>query len=122
MICRSNICSDFVEQISCDVLSSPSCPLVMLQGSELHWLACSLYVACRSSVPTVGKGTSEGNYVSLTRILRCSEMRCASYSTVALIFGYFVSSQTLFFMEHITYSTTLYLLSNMYLTNCIRLT
>ncbi|XP_003967379.1 retinoblastoma-like protein 2 [Takifugu rubripes] len=45
-----------------------------LEGSELHWLACSLYVACRSSVPTVGKGTSEGNYVSLTRILRCSEM------------------------------------------------
>uniref|UniRef100_A0A3P8RP06 Retinoblastoma-like 2 (p130) n=1 Tax=Amphiprion percula TaxID=161767 RepID=A0A3P8RP06_AMPPE len=44
------------------------------QGSELHWLACSLYVACRSSVPTVGKGTADGNYVSLTRILRCSEM------------------------------------------------
>lgn len=45
-----------------------------LEGSELHWLACALYVACRSSVPTVGKGTAEGNYVSLTRILRCSEM------------------------------------------------
>ncbi|XP_026166676.1 retinoblastoma-like protein 2 isoform X1 [Mastacembelus armatus] len=45
-----------------------------LEGSELHWLACSLYVACRSSVPTVGKGTVEGNYVSLTRILRCAEM------------------------------------------------
>lgn len=45
-----------------------------LEGSELHWLACSLYVSCRSSVPTVGKGTSEGNYVSLTRILRCSRM------------------------------------------------
>uniref|UniRef100_A0A3B5BHC0 Retinoblastoma-like protein 2 n=1 Tax=Stegastes partitus TaxID=144197 RepID=A0A3B5BHC0_9TELE len=44
------------------------------QGSELHWLACALYVACRSSVPTVGKGTADGNYVSLTRILRCSEM------------------------------------------------
>ncbi|XP_056137847.1 retinoblastoma-like protein 2 [Lampris incognitus] len=44
-----------------------------LEGSELHWLACALYVACRSSVPTVGKGTAEGNYVSLTRILRCSE-------------------------------------------------
>ncbi|XP_044048161.1 retinoblastoma-like protein 2 isoform X6 [Siniperca chuatsi] len=46
-----------------------------LEGSELHWLACALYVACRSSVPTVGKGTAEGNYVSLTRILRCSEIR-----------------------------------------------
>ncbi|XP_068452622.1 retinoblastoma-like protein 2 isoform X2 [Clinocottus analis] len=45
-----------------------------LEGRDLHWLACSLYVACRSSVPTVGKGTAEGNYVSLTRILRCSEM------------------------------------------------
>ncbi|KAK2842870.1 hypothetical protein Q5P01_013070 [Channa striata] len=45
-----------------------------LEGSELHWLACAFYVACRSSVPTVGKGTAEGNYVSLTRILRCSEM------------------------------------------------
>lgn len=50
-------------------------PPSLLQGSELHWLACALYVACRSSVPTVGKGTAEGNYVSLTRILRCSEMR-----------------------------------------------
>ncbi|KAG7232288.1 hypothetical protein INR49_009073 [Caranx melampygus] len=45
-----------------------------LEGSELHWLACALYVACRSAVPTVGKGTVEGNFVSLTRILRCSEM------------------------------------------------
>ncbi|XP_013878432.1 retinoblastoma-like protein 2 [Austrofundulus limnaeus] len=45
-----------------------------LEGSELHWLACALYVACRSSVPTVGRGTAEGNYVSLTRILRCSEI------------------------------------------------
>ncbi|XP_039664013.1 retinoblastoma-like protein 2 [Perca fluviatilis] len=45
-----------------------------LEGSERHWLACALYVACRSSVPTVGKGTADGNYVSLTRILRCSEM------------------------------------------------
>nr|XP_009296483.1 retinoblastoma-like protein 2 isoform X2 [Danio rerio] len=44
-----------------------------LEGSELHWLACSLYVACRSSVPTMSKGTAEGNYVSLTRILRSSQ-------------------------------------------------
>ncbi|RXN30063.1 retinoblastoma 2 isoform X1 [Labeo rohita] len=46
-----------------------------LEGSELHWLACALYVACRSSVPTIGKGTAEGNYVSLTRILRSSQQR-----------------------------------------------
>ncbi|ELK15382.1 Retinoblastoma-like protein 2, partial [Pteropus alecto] len=45
----------------------------ILQGNDLHWLACALYVACRKSVPTVSKGTVEGNYVSLTRILRCSE-------------------------------------------------
>ncbi|XP_059569775.1 retinoblastoma-like protein 2 isoform X2 [Alligator mississippiensis] len=44
-----------------------------LEGNELHWLACALYVACRKAVPTVSKGTVEGNYVSLTRILRCSE-------------------------------------------------
>lgn len=50
-------------------------PILPSQGSELHWLACALYVACRSSVPTVGKGTADGNYVSLTRILRCSEIR-----------------------------------------------
>uniref|UniRef100_M3ZB78 RB transcriptional corepressor like 2 n=1 Tax=Nomascus leucogenys TaxID=61853 RepID=M3ZB78_NOMLE len=44
-----------------------------LEGNDLHWLACALYVACRKSVPTVSKGTAEGNYVSLTRILKCSE-------------------------------------------------
>ncbi|MGH0148905.1 UNVERIFIED_CONTAM: hypothetical protein FKN15_045771 [Acipenser sinensis] len=44
-----------------------------LEGSELHWLSCALYVACRKAVPTVSKGTVEGNYVSLTRILRFSE-------------------------------------------------
>ncbi|XP_061449609.1 retinoblastoma-like protein 2 isoform X2 [Rhineura floridana] len=43
-----------------------------LEGSDLHWLACSLYVACRKAVPTVSRGTVEGNYVSLIRILRCS--------------------------------------------------
>ncbi|XP_069495641.1 retinoblastoma-like protein 2 isoform X3 [Ambystoma mexicanum] len=44
-----------------------------LEGDDLHWLVCALYVACRKSVPTISKGTVEGNYVSLTRILRCSE-------------------------------------------------
>ncbi|KAG8144120.1 hypothetical protein E2320_001237 [Naja naja] len=43
-----------------------------LEGNDLHWLACSLYVACRKAVPTVSRGTVEGNYVSLIRILRCS--------------------------------------------------
>lgn len=46
------------------------------QGEVVHWLACSLYAACRkSSVPTVGKGLMEGNCVSLTRILRSSKLR-----------------------------------------------
>ncbi|KAM4606841.1 retinoblastoma-like protein 2 [Discoglossus pictus] len=45
-----------------------------LEGNELHWLACALYVACRKTLPTVGRGTVEGNYVSLTRILRSSEL------------------------------------------------
>uniref|UniRef100_A0A8D3C1R5 Retinoblastoma-like 1 (p107) n=1 Tax=Scophthalmus maximus TaxID=52904 RepID=A0A8D3C1R5_SCOMX len=41
----------------------------------VHWLACSLYAACRKgSVPTVGKGLMEGNCVSLTRILRSSKL------------------------------------------------
>ncbi|XP_036922204.1 retinoblastoma-like protein 2 isoform X1 [Sturnira hondurensis] len=44
-----------------------------LEGNDLHWLACALYVACRKAVPTVSRGTVEGNYVSLTRLLRCSE-------------------------------------------------
>uniref|UniRef100_A0A6J0U4X4 Retinoblastoma-like protein 2 n=1 Tax=Pogona vitticeps TaxID=103695 RepID=A0A6J0U4X4_9SAUR len=43
-----------------------------LEGNDLHWLACALYVACRKAVPTVSRGTVEGNYVSLIRILRCS--------------------------------------------------
>ncbi|XP_049725985.1 retinoblastoma-like protein 1 isoform X1 [Elephas maximus indicus] len=46
-----------------------------LEGEVIHWLACSLYVACRKSViPTVGKGVMEGNCVSLTRILRSAKL------------------------------------------------
>ncbi|XP_066183961.1 retinoblastoma-like protein 2 [Sylvia atricapilla] len=44
-----------------------------LEGNDMHWLACALYVACRKAIPTVSRGTAEGNYVSLTRILRCSD-------------------------------------------------
>ncbi|KAK3744453.1 hypothetical protein QZH41_012866 [Actinostola sp. cb2023] len=45
-----------------------------LEGKSIHWLACSLYVACRRSVvPTVdSSGTVEGNCVSLTRLIRAS--------------------------------------------------
>ncbi|XP_022082190.1 LOW QUALITY PROTEIN: retinoblastoma-like protein 1 [Acanthaster planci] len=46
-----------------------------LEGDDLHWLVCALYVACRrSTVPTVGNGTVEGNCVSLTRLLRSSRL------------------------------------------------
>ncbi|XP_048666927.1 retinoblastoma-like protein 1 isoform X3 [Marmota marmota marmota] len=46
-----------------------------LEGEVMHWLACSLYVACRKSIiPTVGKGIMEGNCVSLTRILRSAKL------------------------------------------------
>ena len=49
---------------------------VVSQGDKLHWLACALYVACRSAtVATVGGGESQGNSVSLTQILRCSGLR-----------------------------------------------
>ncbi|KAJ0174200.1 hypothetical protein K1T71_010346 [Dendrolimus kikuchii] len=43
-----------------------------LDGDVLHWMACALYVACRTSItPTVQSGTAvEGNCVSLTRLLR----------------------------------------------------
>ncbi|XP_038069969.1 retinoblastoma-like protein 1 isoform X2 [Patiria miniata] len=46
-----------------------------LEGDNLHWLVCALYVACRrSTIPTVGNGTVEGNCVSLTRLLRSSRL------------------------------------------------
>ncbi|XP_048757821.2 retinoblastoma-like protein 1 isoform X3 [Ostrea edulis] len=45
-----------------------------LEGDQMHWLACALYEACRRSVtPTVGRGTMEGNGVSLTRLLRSAK-------------------------------------------------
>ncbi|XP_026860795.2 retinoblastoma-like protein 1 [Electrophorus electricus] len=46
-----------------------------LEGEVVHWLACSLYAACRKgSTPTIGRGMVEGNCVSLTRILRSSKL------------------------------------------------
>ncbi|KAK3927281.1 Retinoblastoma-like protein 1 [Frankliniella fusca] len=49
----------------------------LLEGNQLHWLACALYVSCRkSTTPTVGKPEEvvEGNCVSLTRLLRLSKL------------------------------------------------
>lgn len=47
-----------------------------LEGDSLHWLACALYVSCRSSmVPAVhGRDMVEGNCVSLTRLLRTAKL------------------------------------------------
>ena len=46
-----------------------------LEGDPMHWLACSLYVACRRGVlPTVGRGVHQGNGVSLTRLLRSTKL------------------------------------------------
>jgi len=46
-----------------------------LEGDQLHWLACSIYVSCRKGeVPTVGKGVQKGNGVSLTRILKSTKL------------------------------------------------
>ncbi|GLG97802.1 Uncharacterized protein GBIM_04488 [Gryllus bimaculatus] len=49
-----------------------------LEGDQLHWLGCALYVACRkSTTPTVGKHNTsfvEGNCVSLTRLLRLCKL------------------------------------------------
>nr|XP_015313523.2 retinoblastoma-like protein 1 isoform X3 [Macaca fascicularis] len=56
-----------------------------LEGEVTHWLACSLYVACRKSIiPTVGKGIMEGNCVSLTRILRSAKLRFKQSSHLTL--------------------------------------
>ncbi|UYV63281.1 RBL1 [Cordylochernes scorpioides] len=47
-----------------------------LEGDRLHWLCCSLYVACRTcKIPTIYKdGYIQGNCVSLTRLLRSSKL------------------------------------------------
>ncbi|XP_011313667.1 retinoblastoma-like protein 1 isoform X2 [Fopius arisanus] len=64
-----------------------------LEGDQLHWIGCALYVACReSSTPTVGKPGSnvEGNCVSLTRLLRLCNLsliqffnKCKSWADMA---------------------------------------
>ncbi|CAF1071670.1 unnamed protein product, partial [Didymodactylos carnosus] len=44
----------------------------VLEGDQLHWLACSLYVACRTTtIPTIsGTGTETCNSISLDRLLK----------------------------------------------------
>ncbi|KAL6425135.1 hypothetical protein ACFW04_009426 [Cataglyphis niger] len=55
-----------------------------LEGDQLHWIGCALYVACRkSSTPTVGRtGTNvEGNCVSLTRLLQLCNLPLIQFFT-----------------------------------------
>ncbi|CAF0988009.1 unnamed protein product [Didymodactylos carnosus] len=44
----------------------------VLEGDQLHWLACSLYVACRTTtIPTIsGLGNETCNSISLDRLLK----------------------------------------------------
>ncbi|XP_043502437.1 retinoblastoma-like protein 2 isoform X1 [Polistes fuscatus] len=55
-----------------------------LEGDQLHWIGCALYVACRkSSAPTVGRTGSnvEGNGVSLTRLLQLCNLPLIQFFT-----------------------------------------
>ena len=49
-----------------------------LQGDHIEWLGCALYVAGQNSMlETVEGGTSSGNKVSLTQILRATKLKYA---------------------------------------------
>uniref|UniRef100_A0A0K2TLX7 Retinoblastomalike protein 1like [Bombus impatiens] n=1 Tax=Lepeophtheirus salmonis TaxID=72036 RepID=A0A0K2TLX7_LEPSM len=55
-----------------------------LEGNQMHWLACSLYVACRNMVhSTIGdpQGAMRitGNGLSLTRLLRASHLSLVQF-------------------------------------------
>ncbi|XP_033213411.1 retinoblastoma-like protein 1 isoform X2 [Belonocnema kinseyi] len=55
-----------------------------LEGDPIHWIGCALYVACRkSSTPAVGKtgANIEGNWVSLTRLLRLCNLPLIEFFT-----------------------------------------
>lgn len=55
-----------------------------LEGDQLHWIGCALYVACRqSSAPTVGRtgANVEGNCVSLTRLLQLCNLPLIQFFT-----------------------------------------
>ena len=60
-----------------------------LEGEQLHWLACALYVACRrGSLPTVGQQeTMQGNGVSLTRLLRSTKLSLIQFFNKARLWA-----------------------------------
>ncbi|KAI4468667.1 retinoblastoma-associated protein rb -related [Holotrichia oblita] len=50
-------------------------PKFDLEGDELHWLGCAIFVACRNTItPTIGQSVLEGNCISLTSLLRHSNL------------------------------------------------
>lgn len=81
----------FSNKVSVEVHWLIIASIFLFQGDQIHWLACTLYEACRRSiVPTVGRGTVEGNCVSLTRLLRSAKFRyvchyCNLKSEVSLL-------------------------------------
>ncbi|KAG5334361.1 RBL1 protein, partial [Acromyrmex charruanus] len=55
-----------------------------LEGDQLHWIGCAVYVACRKfSIPTVGRPgiNVEGNCVSLTRLLQLCNLPLIQFFT-----------------------------------------
>ncbi|XP_064466642.1 retinoblastoma-like protein 1 isoform X1 [Ornithodoros turicata] len=54
-----------------------------LEGDSLHWIACALYVECRSgNVPTVAHNSRiEGNCVSLTKLLETCKISLLDFFT-----------------------------------------
>ncbi len=50
--------------------------LLCFQGNHLEWLGCALYVAGQSQhLETVEGQAREGNSISLTQILRATELK-----------------------------------------------
>ncbi|KAG0427447.1 hypothetical protein HPB47_025502 [Ixodes persulcatus] len=54
-----------------------------LEGDNLHWIACALYVECRNgNIPTVAHSSHiEGNCVSLTRLLSTCKISLLDFFT-----------------------------------------
>lgn len=54
--------------------------LFFSKGPHIEWLACALYIACRSSVTKTVEGEEyTGNSISLTQILRATKLRLACW-------------------------------------------
>nr|CAD7396042.1 unnamed protein product [Timema cristinae] len=71
--CRSVIMAQLANAL---VVLSSAAEDGEIEGDQLHWLGCALYVACRSSTAdTVSRsGVVHGNCVGLTRLLRLCKL------------------------------------------------